>query len=446
MRAAPAAPARQSALSKRNWRSAADVPPLEGYAPPPEASWEARQAMARAVDGYAVPQELKRRRLLSSYGSNSSTDVPTSPSGSMISSSGEADPPDFWFLDMLDADSPVLFALQELKRYITDWNDLDSSRDPFWHRKSGQPVLSVVICRSEEKGGESFVAYRGMNTEVSLPCGSLCAERAAIARAASDFQHASRLLAIAVVDPSERINPLWPCEVCQSWLAKLRAQNPEISVAAVKTKACDEFLLRVNGQLLPPPCSFCLPDAVATPYPWQEFVQLADGTTELPWEAKDTVYVDGAWTFLHCAQQHILKVARSQGTHVLVGVHSDATVRQETAGTLPESFETRIGRILQNRNVSSVVTEAPWCVTQDLITSLGIRLVLTGSVSKAADLGLKRQVSNGSEGEPPAEAVDPYAVPRELGILEVVPSLDDTTEHSHHASFRHAIESEPAPP
>lgn len=435
----PSAPARPSAL--RSVTFAPDVAPLGSYPPPPTASWEARRASARAVDGYLQPQHVKRRRrsefcrpLL----------VPDSPAVSMHSFSGEADPLDFWSVDILDANSPVLFALQELKTYITDWHDMDTNRDAFWHRKSGQPVLSIAVCRSDEKDdGESFVAYRGMNTEVSLPCGSLCAERAAIARAASDFQHASRLLAIAVVDPSERINPLWPCEVCQSWLAKLRDQNPEISVAAVKTISCEQFLIRMNGKLLPPPALPCLPDAVATPFPWQEFVQLADGVEELPWEAQDTVYVDGAWNFMHASQQNILKVARMRGSYVLVGVHSDTTVKEESAGEAPESFETRVGRILQNRNVSSILTDAPWVVTKDLIASLGIRRVITGSVSKAVDLGIKQEARVGAE---PKEVVDPYAAARELGILEVVPSFDDTTEQSIQASFRHARQQEPAPP
>merc|ERR1719476_502883 len=95
----------------------------------------------------------------------------------------------------------------------------------------------------------SLVACRGMNTEVSLPAGSLCAERAAIATAATHFLQSSDILAIAVADPQDKINPLWPCEVCQSWLSKLRAQSPSIAVLAVRSSECEAFAVRVNGEI-----------------------------------------------------------------------------------------------------------------------------------------------------------------------------------------------------
>merc|ERR1719191_2375174 len=92
-----------------------------------------------------------------------------------------------------------------------------------------------------------------MNTEVNLASGSLCAERSAISRAATDFFGASSIASIATMDPDDTINPLWPCEVCQSWLAKLRAQNPSLGVAAVNSLNCEEFLWRVDGELKRPP-------------------------------------------------------------------------------------------------------------------------------------------------------------------------------------------------
>mmetsp|Transcript_58841 Transcript_58841/g.136970 ORF Transcript_58841/g.136970 Transcript_58841/m.136970 type:complete len:93 (-) Transcript_58841:78-356(-) len=82
----------------------------------------------------------------------------------------------------------------------------------------------------------------------------------------------------------------------------------------------------------------------------------------------------------------------------------------------------RCGRILQNRHVSSILRDAPWFITQDMIQSLGINCVITGSVCK------KQDISDDSD----SSAEDPYCVARDLGILEVVPSLDNTTERSVH--------------
>jgi glycerol-3-phosphate cytidylyltransferase-like family protein/cytidine deaminase len=304
-------------------------------------------------------------------------------------------------------------AVVELRRYVAEWSA--AQQDPFWQRKSGKAVLCVVICRS---GNGTLESYRGMNTEVSLPAGSLCAERAAIARAASDFRPAATIAAIAAIDPTDKLNPLWPCEVCQSWLSKLKAQNPEIPVLAMQSTACENFAVRVNGELRPPPArSAPLSPEDLDNVTWQDLVELPSGAMEMPWEAKETVYVDGAWTFLHAAQQGVLRAARAKGTHLLVGVHSDGVLRREFDGPVLENFETRLGRVLNNRNVSSVLRGAPWCLTRDLIASLGIKRVITGSVDKTQDVGCLVNK-------------DPYSVARELGILEVVPSLDETTEHS----------------
>jgi len=273
-----------------------------------------------------------------------------------------------------------------------------------------------------------LVAHRGMNTEVSLPSGSLCAERAAIGRAASNFHHASDIVVVATVDPDNKLNPLWPCEVCQSWLAKLRLRNPDIAVLAVESSACDSFLIRVNGEMLPPPRP-ALPPLSLSRSCWRDNVALAVGMAEMPWVAQKLVYIDGAWTFLHSAQQYILRVAHTRGTHLLVGIHSDEVLKQNFQGPVFECFETRMERVLQNRHVSSVLKDAPWVLTAELIASLGVSRVITGSVDKLQDMGKVDQSS------------DPHGVARKLGILEVVPSLNATTERStHEAHIAKALE------
>ena len=67
----------------------------------------------------------------------------------------------------------------EGKRDIGEYNEMAT----FWMRKSKKPVLSVVMVESK-RGGRRF--YRGINMEVSMPTGSLCSERSAIASALSD--------------------------------------------------------------------------------------------------------------------------------------------------------------------------------------------------------------------------------------------------------------------
>lgn len=364
----------------------------------------------------ASAAEAEKQRLLSRASTAASMAWSPAPSVSPSSLTTETE---WWSLDMLDESAPRRIALEELRRYIEEFQA--RPQDGFWHRKSKKPVLSVVVCRGQDGQPEYF---RGMNTEVSLPAGSLCAERAAIARAASDFYQASDVLAVATADPTEQIAPLWPCEVCQSWLAKLRPQSPVISVLAVASNACDRFAVKVNGELQSPPL-LSAPASLSSGsrLTWQDRVVLADGASEWPWEAHDLVYIDGAWAFLHAAQQNIIRQARLRGSHLLVGVHPEEVLRSQFTGPVLETYAMRVGRILQNRHVSSVLADAPWAPTAEMISSLGIKRIVTGTVCKVQDIGLECSGDG-----------DPYRAARELGVLEVVASSDDTTErllHSH---------------
>lgn len=331
---------------------------------------------------------------------------------------------EWWTPDLVDRGSAILVALEALKQYFSDWER--QPQDEFWQRKSKKPALSVVVAR---KADGTFVSYRGTNTEVSLPAGSVCSECAAIARMASDLMPASAIAVVGSVDPTDRSNPLWPSLVGQSWLSKLSTQNPEIHVMAVSSVACEKFAVCVNGEPLPPPLS--LPPAIVpSSSRWPELVTLAQDVTEHPWEAQETVYVDGAWTFMHAGHQAILRLARTRGTHLLVGVHSDELLERMSEIPIIEDFDARIGRVLQIRHVSSVLKDAPWMPTIEMIQSLGIKCVVTGEVSKIEDIGATGK-----------STADPYAVPRRLGILETLKSCETTTERRvHNAHFALAAE------
>ncbi|CAE7910332.1 pctA [Symbiodinium sp. KB8] len=401
--------------------------------------------------------EVKRRRLLAV--TSSPRLAPASPAPSAYS---DGDILEWWTPGQLHTDSPIRLALHEMRTYLADWQA--STKDVFWQRKSNKAVLSILLCRSESG---DWCTYHGMNTEVSLPSGSVCAERAAIVRAASDFRHAKDIVLIATLDPADKLNPLWPCEVCQSWLSKLRQENPNMMVLAFASLECHRFAIRVGGELVEPPKQLqatASPNEALSGSIWPELVELADGTTESPWDCDDVVYVDGAWNFFHPGHQRILrephpgvagnnlartitKEAKQRGSHVLVGIHSDATLqlaltlrlwdfgvlwryeilaREFCANDLfgkpsHENFGTRLGRILQSRFVSFVLKDAPWVVPQDLIQALCIKKVVTGSVDKVTDCG-KILIDEMS--------YDPYKIPRELGILEVINSQDSITETS----------------
>lgn len=86
------------------------------------------------------------------------------------------------------SDPLIVRAVKEIDEFYAEfirvYNSNDHDLDEFWLRKTKKPVLAVLLV---EKNG-SIVAHRGTNLEVSLPTGSLCAERNAIGSAlASDL-------------------------------------------------------------------------------------------------------------------------------------------------------------------------------------------------------------------------------------------------------------------
>lgn len=101
------------------------------------------------------------------------------------------------------ASGMVQKVINEMKAFRTDFLDTlkgegKSDLAKFWLRKSKKPVLAVLLV--QKKNGEQVV-YRGTNMEVSMPTGSLCAERNAIgtALAADPSLKREDLLMVAVL-------------------------------------------------------------------------------------------------------------------------------------------------------------------------------------------------------------------------------------------------------
>eukprot|EP00300_Choanocystis_sp_HF-7_P014389 c18674_g1_i4.p1 GENE.c18674_g1_i4~~c18674_g1_i4.p1 ORF type:complete len:230 (+),score=55.54 c18674_g1_i4:298-987(+) len=137
----------------------------------------------------------------------------------------------------------------------------------FWLRKTRKPVLCVLMIKckhSSESGYNSQVVvqdgthlfYRGINMEVSMPTGSLCAERNAISTALaadlsltrSEFVMLGVLsVTIPTSDPPTpgktpdtiALNPLAPCGACQEWLKKVSEVNPDFRVVTFTNTKCE---------------------------------------------------------------------------------------------------------------------------------------------------------------------------------------------------------------
>lgn len=92
--------------------------------------------------------------------------------------------------------------INEMKNFRADFLDTlkggKNDLSKFWLRKSKKPVLAVLLVQGQN--GEQIM-YRGTNMEVSMPTGSLCAERNAIgtALAADPSLKREDLLMVAVL-------------------------------------------------------------------------------------------------------------------------------------------------------------------------------------------------------------------------------------------------------
>lgn len=79
----------------------------------------------------------------------------------------------------------------------------------FWLRKSKKPVLSVLMVQRRGHDGRRKKPefYRGMNMEVSMPTGSLCAERNVIGTALASDMTVSDLFCV-LAEPRRAPDPL----------------------------------------------------------------------------------------------------------------------------------------------------------------------------------------------------------------------------------------------
>ena len=136
-------------------------------------------------------------------------------------------------LASIPMNDPVRILSEKLREFMVRVKAMPDAPDRYFHRKSNRVVLSMLQCRMPD-GSDAW--FEGINGEMSLPTGSLCSERAAIAHARSRHPELTRsnFRAIAVLEiplvrvegqdtsESELDNPLWPCGACMEWLKKIQ--------------------------------------------------------------------------------------------------------------------------------------------------------------------------------------------------------------------------------
>ena len=113
----------------------------------------------------------------------------------------------------------------------------------FWFRKGAQEVLALLVVRDPTDPAQ-LRTFRGVNLEVSLPTGTLCAERNAIGSAFAALPTLERrhILAVAVLSLGKSPR-LGPCGACAEWLRKMAEANPDLRVVTFDDADCAQIFV-----------------------------------------------------------------------------------------------------------------------------------------------------------------------------------------------------------
>ncbi|XP_066159471.1 ethanolamine-phosphate cytidylyltransferase isoform X1 [Oryza sativa Japonica Group] len=128
--------------------------------------------------------------------------------------------------------------------------------------------------------------------------------------------------------------------------------------------------------------------------------------TQAPLPGARVVYIDGAFDLFHAGHVEILRSARQLGDFLLVGVHDDQAIRDRRGYRPIMHLHERTLSVLACRYVDEVIIGAPWEVSRDMITTFNISLVVHGTVTEGSSV----------------VGIDPYAVPKSMGIFQTITS------------------------
>ena len=143
----------------------------------------------------------------------------------------------------------------------------------------------------------------------------------------------------------------------------------------------------------------------------QTIMQFAEGRPPAPNDV--IVYVCGSFDLFHIGHLCFLEEAKKLGDYLIVGIYSDSIVNEYKGSNYPiMTLHERVLSVLAYKPVSEVVIGAPYIVTQELINRFRINIVVQG---------------NHIEHHQTIAEVDPYAIPKQLGIYKTVDSKNDMT-------------------
>lgn len=135
----------------------------------------------------------------------------------------------------------------------------------------------------------------------------------------------------------------------------------------------------------------------------------------VPSEDDVIVYVSGVFDMFHVGHASLLAKARSFGTFLLVGIHDDVASNKLKGANSPiMNLLDRVLCVSACKHVNEVLISAPLVVTEDLVRTFGVSIVVEGTPVQ----------------EFTSEKDDRFLVPRRKGILRALTS-DFPELHTH---------------
>lgn len=135
-------------------------------------------------------------------------------------------------------------------------------------------------------------------------------------------------------------------------------------------------------------------------------------TGKAPGPTDTVVYISGAWDLFNVGHIKALEKAREFGSFLLVGIHDDDTVNRLQGGGFPIlNVNERTLSVLSCRYVDEVIIGAPLVISEDMMKTMNISVVVRGTVNS----------------EDVTAMGEAYEVPRRLGKLQTFASPSTVT-------------------
>ncbi|CAI5738487.1 unnamed protein product [Peronospora destructor] len=129
-----------------------------------------------------------------------------------------------------------------------------------------------------------------------------------------------------------------------------------------------------------------------------------------PLKTEKIVYIDGAFDMFHAGHVEILRLAKEQGSYLIVGVHNDSVVNAHRGLNYPiMNLHERVLSVLGCKYVDDVLIDAPLYVTREMVASLSISVVVHGTHRDRNRL-------------PKHSVEEHYEYARKAGILKLIES------------------------